>query len=178
MKRCSLLVCLLMFGSLFTVVQAQTTYRWVDKDGKVNYSDQPAPPDAKNVQQRMLGSGSYVETSGPSYNAKKATQNFPVTLFTSADCGIECKVAREFLNRRSIPFSEKLIRTVSDSVTFKKATGIDELVVPTLLVGAQAQKGYEKNSWNKLLDAAGYPHESTATSATRPDASNATGLPH
>ena len=164
MKRIRLFILALFATGMLAGLgaQAQTTYRWVDKDGKVWYSDQPPPPDAKNIQKKQLGSGNYVDTSTPSYSAQKAAQDFPVTLFTSADCGSECKIAREFLTRRGISFSEKLIRTVSDSVTFKKATGIDELIVPTLLVGSQAQKGYEEAAWSKLLEAAGYPLDAPA----------------
>ena len=41
---------------------AQAVYRWVDKNGKVHYSDQPPPEEVKNVQQKKLGGGT-VEVS-------------------------------------------------------------------------------------------------------------------
>lgn len=151
--------------SLFAVIlaaalaaQAQTAYRWTDKNGKVNYADKPPPADAQNVQQKKLGSANFVDTSGPSYSAQKAEQDYPVTLYTSVDCETECAIARDFLNRRSVSFSEKTIKTLDDSKAFKKVTGINDLAVPTLLVGARVEKGYQENAWNKLLDAAGYPH--------------------
>ena len=137
--------------------QAQTAYRWIGKDGQVNYSDQPPPADAKDVQQKTLGEANSVDTSGPSYSMQKAVQNYPVTLYSSVDCQAECKIARDFLKRRGIPFSEKTVRTNDDANAFKKATGIGEVAVPSLLVGTQAEKGYQKSAWNALLDAAGYP---------------------
>ncbi len=70
--------------------QAQATYRWTDKDGRVNYADQPPPADAKDLQRQNLGPANLVDTGGPSYSARKAAQDFPVTLYTSVDCAAEC----------------------------------------------------------------------------------------
>jgi len=137
--------------------QAQTSYRWTDKDGQVNYSDLPPPADARDVQQKKLGPANLVDTSGPSYSAQKAAQDAPVALYTSVDCAAECQLARDFLKRRGISYGEKVVKSLDDARAFKKAAGADELVVPTLLVGTVANKGFEENSWNKLLDAAGYP---------------------
>ena len=98
-----------------------------------------------------------METSGPSFSLQKVEQDFPVTLYTGVDCEKECAVARDFLKRRGVTFNEKVIKTTDDANAFKKQTGITEPGVPSLLVGAKAEKGYLENAWNKLLDAAGYP---------------------
>jgi glutaredoxin len=148
--------------------QAQTTYRWVGKDGKVHYSDQPPPPsETSEIQKKKLGSGNVVETSGPSYEVQLATKNSPLTLYTSANCKENCKIARDFLNRRGVAFSEKEIKTQEDADDFKKATGSEELLVPVLKAGAKSEKGYEENAWHALLDAAGYPR-SQGRSASKP----------
>lgn len=137
--------------------QAQATYRWVGKDGKVHYSDQPPPPaEVKEVQQKKLGPANVVG-SGPNYEAQVAARKFPLTLYTSANCIQNCKIARDFLKRRGAAFTEKEIRTQEDADDFRKATGSEELSVPVLLAGGKAEKGYEENAWNALLDAAGYP---------------------
>ena len=141
--------------------QAQTTYRWVGKDGKVHYSDQPPPPsETSEVQKKKLGTGSVVETGGPSFEAQTAAKNFPVTLYTSANCKENCRIARDFLKRRGVVFSEKELKTQEDADEFKKTTGIGELVVPVLQAGSKAEKGYEENAWHALLDTAGYPRGS------------------
>lgn len=138
--------------------QAQTTYRWVGKDGKVHYSDQPPPPsETKEVQKKKLGPANVVGTSGPSYEAQVATRKSPLTLYTSANCIQNCQIARDFLKRRGAAFTEKVIGTQEDADDFKKATGIEELSVPVLQAGGKAEKGYEENAWSALLDAAGYP---------------------
>ncbi len=66
---------------------AQTNvYRWVDKDGKVHFSDTPPPEDAKSVSQKRLGGG-YVEESQLPYATQMAVKRNPVTLYTASGCG-------------------------------------------------------------------------------------------
>ncbi len=136
---------------------AQTTYRWVDRDGKINYSDQPPPPEVKKAEEKQLGAPNSIASGGPDYATRAAAQSSPVILYGSGDCAAGCKAARDFLNENRIPYSEKTIKTPDDAAAFKKATGSEEMLVPTLLVGTVAQKGFEDGAWRKLLDAAGYP---------------------
>jgi glutaredoxin len=151
-------ILMLLLGSLLaTSAEAQTTYRWLDKSGKVHYSDQPPPADIGSVEEKQLGKSSVIETSGPGYATRTAAANFPVTLYSSADCVDACKQARELLNRRHIPYSEKVIRTSDDADAFKQATKATEVFVPSLGVGSQFQRGFLDSGWNTLLDNAGYP---------------------
>ena len=147
--------------------QAQATYRWVGKDGKVHYSDQPpTPAEMKEVQKKKLGAN-VVETSTPSYEAQVATKKSPLTLYTSANCIQNCKIARDFLKRRGAAFTEKEIKTQEDADEFRKATGIEELSVPVLQAGSKSEKGYEENAWSALLDAAGYPRGQDKATSSR-----------
>lgn len=138
---------------------AQTTYRWTDKDGRTHYSDQPPPSDARNVQKKTLG-GQYLEVGATSFGLQKAAQEFPVTLYVTADCGTECRVGRELLQKRGVPFAEKMVRSYEDGEMLKKLAG-GELLVPVIAVGSLVQKGFEEGTWHKLLDDAGYPKAST-----------------
>ena len=149
-------VCLLSLALLATGADAQNLYRWVDKNGKVHYSDQPPPKEIKKVEQPRLGV-STIETSGLSYEAQKAAQAFPVTLYTTPECVAECAAARDTLTRRGIPYSESRVVTTSDGDNFKKALGTDKLLFPSLTVGTHKQIGYEADIWHGLLDMAGYP---------------------
>jgi glutaredoxin len=139
-----------------TLASAQTTYRWVDKDGRVQYSDRPPPADAKNPQEKRFGSPNFVE-SGPSYALRRAQQDYPVTLYTAAGCDAECKRAREFLSRRGVPFAETVLKSADESAQYRQAFGGEQVFVPALIVGSQKQKGFEDGAWTRLLDAAGYP---------------------
>ena len=161
-------------AAVVTAAAAQTLYRWVDKDGRVHYSDQP-PPEAKSLQEKRLGSPNFIDTSTPSYATRKAQQEFPVTLYTAADCQAECKTAREFLGRRGVPFVELAVKSEQEAAQFKQAFGGSDLFVPSLTVGVQKQKGFEEGAWTRLLDDAGYPKSaapgaSAKKAATTPQA--------
>ena len=147
--------------------QAQAPYRWVAKDGKTHYSDQPPPPsESRDVQQKKLGVGSVIETGGPSYGARQAARKMPLTLYTSDNCKENCKIARDFLNRRGAPFSEIILRTPEDAAAFKQATGIEELIVPVLQAGSKSKKGFEDQAWGNFLDASGYPRSQGKVQST------------
>jgi glutaredoxin len=138
------------------VVEAQTNvYRWVDKDGKVQFSDAPPPADAKDATQKRLGGGGGEDTQLP-YATQVAARRNPVTLFTGPDCGDPCVKGRELLGRRGIPFMERDAQNnADDQEALKKLIGT--LDVPVLVVGESKIKGYEESRWHASLDTAGYP---------------------
>lgn len=144
---------------------AQTMYRWADKDGSVHYSDQPPPADVKNVQERQLRTPNSIETSGMSYSTRKAQQDFPVTLYSGADCEYECKLARDFLSRRGIPFAEVRLESPEQAAAFKQLFGGKEVYVPAVTVGSQKQVGFNEATWAGLLDNVGYPRTAVPRSA-------------
>lgn len=135
---------------------AQTNvYRWVDKDGKVQFSDSPPPADAKDTSQRRMGGGGGGDTQLP-YATQLAARRNPVTLFTGTDCGDPCARGRELLARRGVPFTERDAQNnPADQEALKKLIGA--LDVPVLVVGESKTKGYEEDQWQASLDSAGYP---------------------
>jgi len=146
-----------IFGLLALVLscaQADTLYRWVDKEGKVHYGDRPAA-DAINAEQKRFGPAPSQSDDELSYGIRKAKQDFPVTLYGSANCGEYCVKARALLNKRGIPYVEKNLETKEDVDAFKKLTGGDR--TPTLMVGKTPLIGFEEGQWNSELDIAGYP---------------------
>lgn len=144
----ALLLALLAAGAF-----AQGAYRWVDKDGKVHYSDEPPPAEAKKVEQKRLGA-SIVGAEKYSYQTRQATANFPVTLYVSADCADACASARKYLAARNIPYAEKPVNTAAEMESFRKATESNSM--PTLAVGKMIGKGFLESEWSSLLDTAGY----------------------
>jgi len=128
-------------------------YRWVDKEGKVHYTQTPPPPDAKAVQKKTFRHGP-VETSNLPYATQLAAKNFPVTLYTSTDC-LPCDQARALLVKRAVPFKEVSVVTQKDVAEIKGLSGKTD--VPLLTVGAQVQTGFQEGLYNGLLDSAGYP---------------------
>jgi hypothetical protein len=156
MRSIPLCLLTLLALSLSVSANAQTVYKWVGKDGKVHYSDQPPPKEIKKVEQPRLRAGS-IDTSGLPYETQRAAQNFPVILFVSEDCKHECDTARAFLRKRGVPFSESIVGTPEQADAFKKRFGSDNVFLPSLTVGSRKQQGFEEGAWNGMLDAAGYP---------------------
>lgn len=134
-------------------------YRWTDEKGRVHVTDTPPPPSAKGVKktgpQGAPAESAAPQSSGPEpFALQQARKNFPVTLYTVPDCEA-CTAARGLLNKRGIPFKEVSVTEAAVQDEFKKTIGGN--TVPAMLVGSTVQKGFEESSYQRLLDAAGYP---------------------
>lgn len=140
---------------LATMAHAAQVYEWVDEKGVKQYTQQPPPPNIKNVQQKRIGAN-VVETSGPTYSLQQATTNFPVTLYAT-DCGDPCAKARAHLAKRGVPYTEKNPQKPEEIENFKKLSG-GGMEVPLLVVGElRTLKGYLESDWDAALDQARYP---------------------
>jgi glutaredoxin len=151
-------------AALLAAPAAAQMYRWVDKDGKVHYSNTPPPAAAKNLQARNL-TPSVVESSQQPYAVQQAVKNFPVVLYTHADCKEPCADGRTLLASRGVPFREVAVTDEKTQEELKRATG--DTQVPVLMVGKQANRGYESEMWNAALDAAGYPKAGSPAAQAR-----------
>ena len=119
-----------------SLASAQATYRWVDKvSGQTVYSDQPPPPGTPGVVK--LGSEAGGATPQVPYATRQAAGKYPVTLYTAASCTDACTQARELLNQRGVPFTEKMLNTEEDQAEFAKQMGSKDVMVPSLTVGQQ-----------------------------------------
>ncbi len=146
-----------------TLVSAEKAYKWVDKDGKVTYQDQPPPSGAQNVEEKEIESASAAAAPG----AEAAAARFPVTLYSAPDCQA-CDMVRDYLNKRGTPFTEKdVAQDVDNQVEMQQRVG--SLTVPTITVGEKIMKGYMQSLLEGELDQAGYPSpapEEAAETAT------------
>lgn len=150
MKRIILLLCCLAVPVL---AQASDLFRWVDSTGKVYYGDTP-PANALDVQS-IRSPGSPSQNVDLPYETRIAQQNFPVTLYVGSVCDEVCSQAHSLLNRRGIPFAEKVLKTSKDIAAYKQLSGQDAFV-PALQVGTTFIKGFQESQWNSELDIAGY----------------------
>jgi glutaredoxin len=161
--------------------QAQAAYRWVDKSGQVHYTDTPPlPAEAQKVERKPINAGKFDNGSAETVAMRKAMQDFPLTLYSSPSCKESCMQARNFLNQRGVQFTEKSILTPEDAALFKQATKLEDLVVPVLQAGNKIEKGFEENSWRKLIDNSGYPLPAKAgavPSAPAPSPPSSSGRP-
>jgi len=134
---------------------AAAQYRWVDANGKVHYGDSP-PRDAKDVRSlsmRQAPAGSEANASLP-FELRRAVERAPVVLYTAPDCQ-PCAPAAAALRERGVPYSERTVTSNEDLQEFRRITG--GLRLPHVTVGSLSQNGFNAETWNSLLDAAGYP---------------------
>lgn len=137
------------------VAHAQYQYRWIDKDGRVQYTDTPPPAWAKDVRKEAAPGDDGGVAPQVNYDLAKAQKEFPVTLYSSPNCKEGCDAMRDALNKRGVPFTEKQVYDLESNEELKRLSGAQE--VPTLLVGRSVQRGFEQEALDTLLDSAGYP---------------------
>jgi glutaredoxin len=156
------LVFALLVACAAAAANAQQLYRWTDAQGRVNITDTPPPPGAKDVQQRSATGGPLLggeQSANTPFAVQLARKNSPVTLYTGPNCEA-CDAARKLLNARGIPFSEISVNDQRSLQALKQAGGSDS--VPVMVVGTSVAKGFEPSAYNRTLDIAGYPAEGAA----------------
>lgn len=131
-------------------------YKYVEPDGRVTYSDQPPPRNARVVEEKKLGA-SAASTATLPFGVQQAASKYPVTIYTGDKC-IPCDDGRNYLRNRGVPFAEKTV-SGSDDIALLKQQSPDG-TAPVLMVGARKSVGFSQTAWSTLLDSAGYPQTS------------------
>jgi glutaredoxin len=140
---------------LFAGMAHAQQYRWVDEQGRVQYSDTAPPPSARDVKKMKPGFRAPAAAPQQSFELTRLQKDFPVTLFTSPNCVEGCAMARAALNNRGVPFTEVQVWDEESNERLKRVAGA--LEVPTLQVGSSTHRGFEQGAFDSLLDSAGYP---------------------
>lgn len=147
MKRiiavCALLACI--------PASAQQIHRWVDADGRVQYSDKP-PPGVKSrpVESRI---NSYTGAPQVSGTASAGATRPEIKMYATDWCGY-CRKARDYFARNRIRYTELDVEkspAARDEYQRMGARG-----VPVILVGTQRMNGYSEERLAQMLKAAGY----------------------
>lgn len=152
-----LAACLPLAAALM-VGEARAQYKVVGPDGKITYTDRPAPAEGKITTLGARGGAGAYEAAPLPAELRQAASRYPVTLYVTASACAPCDAARQLLRQRGIPYSEKVIATPEDADAFERLSGGRD--APTLTLGAQTMRGLTTDLWNSYLDAAGYPRES------------------
>jgi glutaredoxin len=152
------------------VAAAQQLYRWTDEKGRVHVTDTPPPASARDVRKVSPAStpAAKPDASLP-FVLQQAMKDYPVTLYTAPSCQDPCAKARDYLNKRGVPFREVQVWEEAGAAELKQLTGVTE--VPAVKVGASAYSGYHPDAYGGLLDSAGYrrrPRSRSSPSPSRP----------
>lgn len=142
-------------------------YRWVDAQGKVHYTDQPAPPTAKQVSEKKFSTGTLT----------LAQPKVSVTLFATATCGEPCELAKTFLAKRSVSYTSK---DPDIDVAANEALRADggSARVPTLMVDGDKIEGFNESAWNYALNKAGFSKPAPEKSGVTPPDTENPGAPY
>lgn len=143
---------------LWVPTLSHALYKVVGPDGKVTYTDQaPMPAASNNKVVPLSANGTEQSSVSLPYEVRQAAARYPVVLYTTDNCE-PCNAARQLLNERGVPYTEKLVQTNEDGALMQKLTGGNDL--PTVAIGAQVLRRFSPQAWNSYLDSAGYPSES------------------
>ena len=166
---------LVSFFLIIDAAQAQVPYRWVDSEGRVNFSDRPPPPDAREVQElRVLGAGSAGPLAGFSTQTRRAALVAPLVLYTQLRCP-PCDLARTWLNDTGLPYEERVLLIEEDLLMFRSRFG-EQAQLPTLGVGrSTSQQGFSVEQWSAAIAAAGYPSRDQRPASYTPAQRTITG---
>lgn len=149
-------------AALAAVSPALGQYKVIGPDGRVTYTDRPAPGEARAVAKAPQADA--VELP---YELRQVVSRYPATLYAAPGCS-PCERARAMLRQRGVPFKEFTAATTEDAAELQRREGTTDL--PILRLGAQRLQGYAADDWQATLDAAGYPRTSRLPSSYRPPA--------
>ena len=164
----------LVLGASLSSADAQL-YKWVDKDGKITYSDTPPPKDAKETKQKNFTDNVSATVDDLPYAVRDAIKRNPVTLFANA-CGELCDSARQLLATRGIPFADRNPEKDPAALDALKAATGDQSV-PALTIGTRVLRGFAESEWNDALTSSGYPRSNPGIKPATPTPAPATGTP-
>jgi glutaredoxin len=138
-----------------SMAQAQQIYRWVDANGRVQYSEKPpAGAQSSTVQQRVssVGGNAGAAAKGGSA-AQPAAAKAAVKMYATDWCGY-CRQARQFFARNGIAYTELDIEKSQAAMAEYK--GLGGRGVPVILVGSQRMNGYGEERLVQMLKAGGH----------------------
>ncbi len=148
-----------------TAPEALALFKVVGPDGRVTYTDRVPSPSEGRAQTVNRDSGRTSDVGLP-YALREVATRFPVTLYTSGDCGEACTLGRNHLARRGIPYNERTAASQEDREAWQSLIGGTQS--PALKVGSQVMHGYAPASWDDTLDLAGYPRQSQLPASYQP----------
>ncbi|CAH0352717.1 glutaredoxin domain-containing protein [Aquabacterium sp. CECT 9606] len=140
--------------TLLSAGPAWALYKVVGPDGRVTYTDRPP---ADRPAATLKTNGTVVQATGLPFELQRVASQYPVTFYSSSKCP-PCDSARQMLQGRGIPYTEKTVETSEDILTLQKQEGVQQL--PVLKVGSKQLVGFTQADWSGYLDAAGYPAKS------------------
>jgi len=142
---------LLLFTALFFISYATAQadfYKWEDENGNIQITDYPPPAKSgKKIQVHKYDPNLPGEEQGTSKDTQKKEP--AIVLYTKNSCA-DCDKAREFLNLKSIFFTE--YNTDTNKEAAKKRKSIDDGEdVPFAIINNNRVYGFSESIYSRLL---------------------------
>ncbi|MEO5734051.1 MAG: glutaredoxin family protein [Rubrivivax sp.] len=163
MNAYRLRTCLLVAAWVCAPALAQ--YKVVQPDGRVLYTDRPPVSSDARVTPLGTPAAALPREVGLPPALRRTSERWPVTLYAAPDCA-PCDSARQWLQQRGVPYSERLVGNNDDILALERLSGARTL--PALNIGSQALRGFSAAEWDSYIDVAGYPRESALPAGWQP----------
>ncbi|MBV1931568.1 MAG: DUF4124 domain-containing protein [Porticoccaceae bacterium] len=166
-RALALIICMLTVHFVTsTEVSAGEIYKWVDEQGRVQFSD-TAPeagtqaeaekviirPDINTIKGADVSVSDYLQTvqeKREEVEKLEAERQKPVVMYSTTWCGV-CKRARKYFVANNIPFSEY---DIEKSERGRKGyANLNGRGVPIILVGKKRMDGFTSAGFKQM-----YPH--------------------
>lgn len=153
MDRVPYCLCLALCASILWGPAAARAeiYKWVDADGRVQFSDQP-PAQAEAEEVRLSPINTFRGVSVEDYEAAETSGHVRpkrVVMYSADWCGV-CTRAKRFFVGKGIPFQE---RDIERSGTARKEwERMNASGVPVILVGGKRMNGFSENRFRDLYE--------------------------
>lgn len=150
----SIAVMLAMLGLFAGSAWSQPIYRWVDANGRVQYTSEKPPAGVKStaLEPRVSSYGGTPTVSGTHSGRAPAAAPAEVTMYATDWCPY-CRKARDYFARNGIRYTELDIeKSPAAKAEYHRLGGRG---VPLILVGSQRMSGFSEEGLANMLRAAG-----------------------
>lgn len=142
MKVIGLVILLLMSVNTWSEV-----YKWVDKNGRVHYGDNPNTSAKTTVIEGKSTSYNSVPINRQGSNKVKAAKKQKVTMYSTSWCGY-CKKARKYFTSQGIPFVDYDIE--KNARARREYDKLGGRGVPVIVVGKRKMNGFSKGGFDRF----------------------------
>ena len=132
---------------VYTFAEAETLYKWVDRDGNVSYQEVPPPTAA--ISQKVIQTKDSGDSEAVSLNTGKA----PILVYTLKDCN-SCVDVLLRLENFGVPVTESSLLERDAQARLLELGG--QLAAPSVFVGDKLISDFSTENLITELESAGY----------------------